>query len=88
VATGLAFLASGWGIAMALSPVLQIRRMIELRSSHGISLGYPSVLFVGFLIWLAYGISIENYALIVPNTVAAVVISVTIVIALRYRRPA
>jgi len=88
MATALAFLASGWGIAMALSPVFQIRRMIELRSSHGISLGYPSVLFVGFLIWLAYGISIDNFALIVPNTVAAVVIAVTIGIAVRYRRPA
>ena len=73
---------------MALSPVLQIRRMIELRSSHGISLGYPSVLFVGFLIWLAYGIAIDNLALIVPNTVAAIVIAVTIAVALRYRRPA
>ena len=84
--TALAFVASGWGIAMALSPVLQIRRMIELRSSHGISLGYPCVLFVGFLIWLAYGIAIDNLALIVPNVVAAVVIAVTIGVALRYRR--
>ncbi len=73
---------------MALSPVFQIRRMIELRSSHGISLGYPIVLFVGFLIWLAYGISIDNLALIVPNIVAAVVIAVTIGVAVRYRRPA
>ena len=73
---------------MALSPVLQIRRMIELRSSHGISLGYPCVLFIGFLIWLAYGISIDNLALIVPNIVAAVVIAFTIAVALRYRRPA
>ncbi len=87
VATALAFVASGWGIAMALSPVLQIRRMIELRSSHGISLGYPSVLFVGFLIWLAYGISIDNLALIVPNVVAAIVITALIVVVLRYRRP-
>ena len=72
---------------MALSPLLQIRRMIELRSSHGISLGYPSVLFVGFLIWLAYGISIDNLALIVPNVVAAIVITALIVVVLRYRRP-
>ena len=88
VATGLAFVASGWGIAMALSPVLQIRKMIQLRSSHGMSLGYPTVLFIGFLIWLAYGISIDNLALIVPNTVAAIVMTVTIAVLLRYRRPA
>ncbi len=87
MATALAFVASGWGIAMALSPVLQIRHMIELRSSHGFSLGYPLVLFVGFLIWLAYGISIDNLALIVPNIVAAIVMAATIGVALRYRRP-
>ncbi len=85
MATTLAFVASGWGIAMALSPVLQIRRMIELRSSHGVSLGYPSVLFVGFLLWLAYGISIDNVAIIIPNIVAAIVIVLMMVVVFRYR---
>jgi uncharacterized protein with PQ loop repeat len=87
VATALAFAAAGWGIAMAVSPVLQIRKIIQHRSSHGISLGYMTVLFVGFLLWLAYGISIENWALILPNMVAAVVIAVTMAVVLRYRRP-
>ena len=70
---------------MALSPVLQIRRMIELRSSHGVSLGYPSVLFVGFLLWLAYGVSIDNLAIIVPNIVAAIVIVLMMAVVFRYR---
>ena len=87
MATALAFAAAGWGIAMAVSPVLQIRKIIQHRSSHGISLGYMTVLFVGFLLWLAYGISIENWALILPNMVAAVVIAVTMAVVLRYRRP-
>lgn len=85
--TALAFVAATWGIAMAVSPVLQIRKMIHHRSSHGISLGYPVVLFVGFLLWLAYGIAIENWALILPNTVAAIVIVVLIAVARHYRRP-
>ncbi len=46
------------------------------------------MLFVGFLIWLAYGVAIDNLALIIPNAVAAVVIAVLISVALRYRRPA
>jgi MtN3 and saliva related transmembrane protein len=87
VVTALAFAAATWGIAMAVSPVLQIRKMIEHRSSHGISLGYPAVLLVGFLLWFAYGIALENWALILPNTVATVVISVLIAVAFRYRRP-
>ena len=38
--TLLAILASFWGIAMALSPTLQIRHMIAIRSSAGISIPY------------------------------------------------
>jgi len=46
-----------------------------------------SVLFIGFVLWIAYGIAADNYALIVPNTVAAVVIAATILVAMRYRAP-
>jgi len=87
VVTALAFAAAGWGIAMAVSPVLQIRKIVQHRSSHGISLGYMTVLFVGFLLWLAYGISLGNWALILPNIVAAVVIAATMAVVRRYRRP-
>ena len=84
--TALAVSASAWGVAMAVSPVLQIRRMVQEQSSAGVSVAYMLVLFVGFLLWLAYGISIANAVLIVPNTVAAIVIVATIAVALRYRR--
>jgi MtN3 and saliva related transmembrane protein len=86
VESALAFVAATWAIAMALGPVLQIRKMIEHENSHTISVGYFLVLFVGFLLWLAYGIAASNFALIVPNTVAAIVIVATIVVARRYRR--
>jgi uncharacterized protein with PQ loop repeat len=88
VESALAFVAATWAIAMALGPVLQIRKMIEHKNSHMISVGYFLVLFVGFLLWLAYGIAASNFALIVPNTVAAIVIVATIVVARRYRRTA
>jgi uncharacterized protein with PQ loop repeat len=87
VETVLAFSAATWGIAMAVSPVLQIRKIVHHRSSHGVSVGYMSVLFVGFLLWLAYGIALGNWAMIVPNIVAAVVIVATMAVTLRYRRP-
>jgi MtN3 and saliva related transmembrane protein len=85
VVTALAFAAASWGIAMAVSPILQIRKIVQHRSSRGISLGYMSVLFVGFLLWLAYGIALGNWALILPNVVAALVISATMTVALRFR---
>ena len=58
VTTVLAVSASAWGVAMALSPVLQIRTMVSLRSSRGISLGYLPVLLVGFALWLGYGLAL------------------------------
>ncbi len=85
--TVLAISAATWGIAMAVSPVLQIRKIVRHRSSHGVSVGYMTVLFVGFLLWLAYGIALGNWAMIVPNIVAAIVIVATMAVTLRYRRP-
>ena len=85
--SALAVTAATWAIAMAVGPVLQIRKIVELRSSRGTSIGYFLVLLVGFVLWLAYGIAAGNFALIVPNAVALLVIALTIVVALRYRRP-
>ncbi|HWG55121.1 MAG TPA: SemiSWEET family transporter [Gaiellaceae bacterium] len=83
--TTLAFVASSYGILMAISPLLQIRAILATRNSAGVSAGYQRVLLVGFLLWLAYGIASDNWAIIVPNCVAAVVSLATIVVTLRYR---
>lgn len=83
--TALAVAAATWGIVMALAPVLQIRRILRLRSSRDISLGYLGVLTVGFVLWIAYGLALENAALVVPNTIAFGVGMATIAIAVRYR---
>lgn len=70
---------------MALSPLLQIRAIRAAGSSEAVSVGYQQVLLVGFLLWLAYGIALENFALIVPNTIAAFVSATTILVVLRFR---
>jgi MtN3 and saliva related transmembrane protein len=70
---------------MALAPTLQIRHMIAIRSSSGISIGYLSVLVVGFALWFAYGIALQNLPLIVPNTIAFIVGAMTIAVARHYR---
>jgi uncharacterized protein with PQ loop repeat len=85
VITYLAVAAASWGVAMALSPLLQIRAILATRSSRSVSAAYQQVLLVGFLLWLAYGIALGNAALIVPNTVAVLVSATTIAITVRYR---
>jgi uncharacterized protein with PQ loop repeat len=59
--------------------------MVQRRSSSDLSLSYLGVLLVGFTLWMAYGISLGNLALIIPNGVAFGVGVATVVIALRYR---
>ena len=83
--TALAVVASSYGILMAISPLLQVRAIMLTRNSAGVSAGYQRVLLVGFVLWLAYGIASDNWAIIIPNVVAAFVSLATIVITVRYR---
>jgi len=71
---------------MAVSPILQIRKMHAHRSSKEVSIGYLVVLLIGFFLWLAYGIALGNLAIIVPNVVSAFVAMATIAVARRYRQ--
>jgi MtN3 and saliva related transmembrane protein len=88
VSDALAVIAATTGIVMATAPVLQIRRMFVRRSSDDLSLAYLGVLLVGFVVWISYGISLGNFALIIPNFVALIVTVATIVVALRFRSAA
>ena len=83
--TVLAVTAAAWGILMAISPGLQIRKMLLHRSSREVSIAYFWVLLVGFTLWVAYGLTIKNWYLVVPNAVAFTVGATTIAVALRYR---
>jgi uncharacterized protein with PQ loop repeat len=73
---------------MAVSPVLQIRRITLRRSSADVSLAYLAVLQVGFCLWVAYGLALANPIIAVPNLTAAVVGVVTMAISWRYRNAA
>lgn len=82
----LAVCATIAGVLMALSPYLQIRRMRRTRSSNDVSLLYMSMLAGGFIVWLAYGLSIQNWAMMISNTASLVFMLITILVALTYRR--
>jgi len=87
VVTGLAVAAAAWGVLMGVSPVLQIRRMLRQRSSRDVSVGYFSILLVGFALWISYGIASGDLALIVPNAIALLIGVSTVAIAVRLRTP-
>ena len=39
--------ASSWAVLMGIAPLLQIRRMLQERSSREVSVGYFAILLVG-----------------------------------------
>ena len=80
--------AAAWGVLMAISPLLQIRRIFERRSSADVSVAYLAVLQIGFMLWVSYGLALGNFAIVVPNSVAFLVGVATILIALQFRTPA
>jgi len=77
--------AATFGVLMAVSPLLQIRRMFQTRSSADVSLGYLWVIEVGFGLWIAYGLSLPNLAIVIPNMVAVTVGLATILVARHFR---
>ncbi|MBV9795445.1 MAG: hypothetical protein JO016_16070 [Actinobacteria bacterium] len=84
--TFLATAASSWAVLMGIAPLLQIRRMLRQRSSREVSITYFAVLLVGFLLWIAYGAAAGLPALVIPNSVALLIGSAVIIVALRLRR--
>ena len=84
--TILAVAASSWAVLMGIAPVLQIRRMVREQSSRQVSVGYFTILLVGFLLWMAYGAAAGILALVIPNSVALLVGATVVMVALRLRR--
>jgi MtN3 and saliva related transmembrane protein len=82
----LAVAATLVGILMALAPSLQIRRMFRTRSSRDVSIGYLALLDLGFVVWISYGLSIPNAALIISNMASLTFMTITILVALSFRR--
>ncbi|HEY7224553.1 MAG TPA: SemiSWEET family transporter [Micromonosporaceae bacterium] len=82
----LGIVAGGWGIVMALSPVLQVRRMIVRRSSADLSLGYFGLLLPGFALWVGYGLTRRDWPLVIPNAIAVAVGALTVITGIVVRR--
>lgn len=71
---------------MAVSPILQIARMLRQGSSSEISVGYFGLLIPGFVLWVLYGLANGDLFLALPNALAAAVGLAVIAVALALRR--
>jgi uncharacterized protein with PQ loop repeat len=83
--TLLAVTTTVWGVVMALSPVLQIRRIRATRSSLGVSTLQVAVITFGNGLWLAYGVTQGLLPVVIANVLALLLNGVWLLHILRYR---
>ena len=63
--------AALFGVAMGLSPLLSLRRVLRTGSARDLSLGAVAVVFFGGVVWLAYGVRVSNLPVIATNLAGA-----------------
>ena len=80
--------AAASGVAMALSPLLQARRIRSLGDSSEVSAGVFRTMRVNASIWLTYGIAAGNLVIVVPNVCALVTTTLTLLTIKRFRHAA
>jgi uncharacterized protein with PQ loop repeat len=80
-------IAAAMGVLMALSPLLQARRIRIARDSSEVSSGVFAVMRVNASAWLLYGFATANVILVLPNLVALLTTTATLY-TIRRHRPA
>jgi MtN3 and saliva related transmembrane protein len=74
------------GVAMALSGLPQVVRLLKRRSAADISLTMFSMFIFGQAWWVWYGFQKDSPCLILTNSAAFLVNSIIIFLAIRFRR--
>lgn len=67
------------GTVMSLSYLFQGYKIIKNKSSKNISIITFSLLWIGVLIWLIYGMSISNFPVVFANIIGILGISFVII---------
>ena len=81
----LATAATLYGIAGALSVLLQARQMRARGASCDVSLRFLATYVGGYGIWLLYGLSIESLPIVLVHAIGLATGTVTLIVALRLR---
>jgi len=81
----LALAATAYGMVSALAALLQARQLLERRRSCDVSALLFGVYLGGYVVWLAYGLSIGSAPIVTVNAVGLVSVATVLVIALSVR---
>ncbi len=80
----LAILATIAGSAMALSNIFQAVKIFKRKSALDVSIFTSLILTIGEFIWIAYGFSINNFPVIISNSIGTVITIIIVIGCLLY----
>ena len=81
----LALVATAYGTLAALAGLMQMRQMLQRRTSCDVSARFFTAYAGGYAIWLVYGISVGSLPLIVVDAVGLLCGGLTLGVALSLR---
>ena len=81
----LAAVAIVYGVAAALSVLLQARQMLARGGSCDVSAPFLAAYVGGYAIWLLYGLSLRNVPIIVVDALGLACGAIALAVALRLR---
>lgn len=84
--TGEDILGFAAGALVTFSLVPQIVRVFTLKSAREISMAFTTLMLVGILMWLGYGISKSLFPVILWNVIGALLVAMLLYGKLRYGR--
>lgn len=83
LAESLGFIA---GAVATCSLIPQLIRVFKLKSAREISVLFTTLFLLGILMWLAYGISLRLFPVILWNAIGAILTALLLYAKLRYGR--
>ena len=74
------------GALVTCSIIPQLIRVFQLRSAREISMLFTTLLLLGVITWLAYGVSLRLTPVILWNSVGAILVAILLYAKLKYGR--
>jgi uncharacterized protein with PQ loop repeat len=81
----LSVIAVLYGVAAALSVLLQARQMLARGSSCDMSARFLAIYAGGYVIWMLYGLNLAEVPIILVDVVGLVCSAITLAVALKLR---
>ena len=72
------------GALVTCSMIPQLIRVYKLRSAREISILFTTLLLIGMICWLAYGVYLELIPVILWNAIGIILVSLLIYLKLKY----